>query len=41
VDQDDVVAIVARLESGLVATIDASLVSPGRRNHLAWELNGS
>ena len=41
VDQDDAVAIVARLESGLVATIDASLVSPGRRNHLAWELNGS
>jgi predicted dehydrogenase len=41
VDQDDVVAMVARFESGLVATIDASLVSPGRRNHLAWELNGS
>ncbi len=41
VDQDDVVAMVGRFESGLVATIDASLVSPGRRNHLAWELNGS
>jgi predicted dehydrogenase len=41
VDQDDVVAVVARHESGLVSTIDASLVSPGRRNHLAWELNGS
>jgi predicted dehydrogenase len=41
VDQDDVVTIVAGFESGLAATIDASLVSPGRRNHLAWELNGS
>ena len=29
VDQDDTVAIVARMENGLVATIDASLVSPG------------
>jgi predicted dehydrogenase len=38
---DDTVAILARLESGLAVTIDASLVSPGRRNHLAWELNGS
>ena len=41
VDQDDMFAAVARHESGLVSTIDASLVSPGRRNHLAWELNGS
>lgn len=41
VDQDDIVAVVAGFDSGLVATIDASLVSPGRRNHLAWELNGS
>jgi len=41
VDQDDAVTILAQFESGLVATIDASLVSPGRRNHLAWELNGS
>ena len=38
---DDTVSMLARLESGLVVTIDASLVSPGRRNHLAWELNGS
>jgi predicted dehydrogenase len=38
---DDTVAIIADLEGGPVATIDASLVSPGRRNHLAWELNGS
>ena len=41
IDQDDVVAMVARFDSGLLATIDASLVAPGRRNHLAWELNGS
>jgi len=40
-DQDDVVAILAEMDRGLVATIDASLVSPGRRNHLAWEVNGS
>jgi predicted dehydrogenase len=41
IDQDDVVAMVARFDSGLLATIDASLVAPGRRNYLAWELNGS
>ena len=40
-DRDDVVAFVAEFADGLVATIDASLVSPGRRNHLAWELNGA
>jgi predicted dehydrogenase len=40
-ETDDTVVILARLDSGLVATIDASVVSPGRRNHLAWELNGS
>ena len=40
-ETDDTVSMLARLESGLVVTIDASLVSPGRRNHLAWELNGS
>jgi predicted dehydrogenase len=41
VDQDDVVAFVAEFADGLTATVDASLVSPGRRNQLAWELNGS
>jgi predicted dehydrogenase len=41
VDQDDVVAILAEMDDGVLATIDASLVSPGRRNHLAWEINGS
>ena len=40
-EQDDAMAVLAELDSGVVATIDASLVSPGRRNHLAWELNGS
>ena len=40
-DRDDVVAFVAEHDDGLVSTIDASLVSPGRRNHLAWELNGA
>ncbi len=38
---DDTVSAIAHLENGVVATIDASLVSPGRRNHLAWELNGA
>jgi len=41
VEQDDVVAATVQFESGVVATIDVSLVSPGRRNHLSWELNGS
>jgi len=41
VDQDDTVAILAEFDSGVVGTIDASLVSPGRKNHLAWEINGS
>ncbi|HZO96786.1 MAG TPA: Gfo/Idh/MocA family oxidoreductase [Gaiellaceae bacterium] len=40
-DPTDTVTMLARLECGAAATIDASLVSPGRRNHLAWELNGS
>lgn len=38
---DDTVSALAFLDSGIAATIDASLVSPGRRNHLAWELNGA
>jgi predicted dehydrogenase len=41
VDQDDAVAILAKLKGGLVASLDASLVSSGRRNRLSWELNGS
>jgi len=38
---DDTVAFVAELEGGLVATVDASLAAPGRKNHLAWEINGA
>ena len=38
---DDTVSVLAHHENGIVSTIDASLVSPGRRNHLAWELNGA
>ena len=34
-------SVLAHHENGIVSTIDASLVSPGRRNHLAWELNGA
>jgi predicted dehydrogenase len=41
VEQDDTVAVLAELEGGAIATIDASLVSPGRKNMLAWEINGS
>jgi len=41
VEQDDTVAMLVEFDGGLVGTIDASLVSPGRRNMLAWELNGS
>jgi predicted dehydrogenase len=41
VEQDDTVAILAEFEGGAVGTIDASLVSPGRKNMLAWEINGS
>lgn len=41
VDQDDTVSMLVQFDSGLMGTIDASLVSPGRRNMLAWELNGS
>ena len=38
---DDTVAFVAELEGGLIATVDASLAAPGRKNHLAWEINGA
>jgi predicted dehydrogenase len=38
---DDTVSILAELAGGVPATIDASLVSPGRKNMLAWEINGS
>jgi predicted dehydrogenase len=41
VEQDDTVAMLAEFEGGAVGTIDASLVSPGRKNMLAFEINGS
>jgi predicted dehydrogenase len=41
VEQDDVVTILATVAGGIPVTIDASLVSRGRRNMLAWEINGS
>jgi predicted dehydrogenase len=40
-EDGDVLAVLAEMDDGLVVSIDASLVSPGRRNHLAWEVNGS
>ncbi len=41
VEQDDTVAMLADFEGGAAGTIDASLVSPGRKNMLAFEINGS
>jgi predicted dehydrogenase len=41
VEQDDVGTMVADFEGGAVGAIDASLVSPGRKNMLAFEINGS
>ena len=40
-EQVDTAAMVAHFESGVVGTIDCSLVSPGRQNMLAWEINGA
>jgi predicted dehydrogenase len=39
IEPDDVFASLVQLENGAPATIDASLVSRGRRNYLAWEIN--
>lgn len=39
VEPDDTVAALATFENGVAGTIDASLVSRGRRNMLAWEIN--
>lgn len=39
--RDDSVAVLATVGGGVPVTIDASLVSRGRRNMLAWEINGS
>lgn len=40
-EQDDAVTILATVAGGVPVTIEASLVSRGRRNMLAWEINGS
>jgi predicted dehydrogenase len=39
VEQDDTVAALVGFANGVAGTIDASLVSRGRRNMLAWEIN--
>jgi len=37
----DTAAMVVGFAGGVAGTIDCSLVSPGRKNQLAWEINGS
>lgn len=37
----DTVTSVAQFESGAAGTIAATLVAPGRKNQLSWEINGS
>lgn len=37
----DTVSSVLQFDSGATAGLSASLISPGRRNMLAWEINGS
>ncbi len=39
IEPDDTVAALVGFANGVAATIDASLVSRGRRNMLTWELN--
>lgn len=41
VEQDDTVTMAVEFAGGVPGTIDASLVSPGRKNALSWEINGS
>jgi predicted dehydrogenase len=38
---DDAVESAVRFESGAVGTIEASRFCQGRKNHFAWEINGS
>src|ERR671935_48132 len=40
-DADDAVESIVRFEGGAVGTIEASRFCQGRKNHLAWEINGS
>jgi predicted dehydrogenase len=37
----DTSAMAVEFESGVAGTLDCSLISPGRKNHLGWEINGS
>jgi len=37
----DTVASVVQFEGGAAGSISASLIAPGRRNRLSWEINGS
>ncbi len=39
IEPDDTVAALVEFENGVTGTIDASLVSRGRRNLLGWEIN--
>jgi len=39
VETDDTVASLVQFQNGVNGTIDASLVSKGRKNFLAWEIN--
>jgi predicted dehydrogenase len=41
VEQDDTVTMAVEFAGGIPGTIDASLVSAGRKNMLSWEINGS
>ena len=40
-DVDDAVESTVRFENGAVGTIEASRFCQGRKNHFAWEINGS
>ena len=40
-DVDDAVESAVRFENGAVGTIEASRFCQGRKNHFAWEINGS
>jgi predicted dehydrogenase len=40
VDVDDVATVLLRFANGATGLIDATRLAPGRKNHLAWEING-
>lgn len=41
VDVDDTVLMIGRFENGAVANLEATRYAAGRRNHMAFEINGS